>query len=661
MISTRNAALSGSLTAAILIATGAGTAAAQSTIEIAPVQIPLSDVNCAFTDTSAPNTVPPCEVNGTRDAVFTGQTRADFAANPALDVVRSSYDVTFDGNLQVDGRPIATGPGSMFPGGGVFRDAEFFFDNSAQNVDLSASYTGVQQTLVSNAQNSPTPAEQPAYFNFYENITTNVRSINVDYFGDASVANPDVAGETLDYDFRIRALDPTAVNENNSVAIAGTFGLDDDINTAGIQLGKIEGTARLNAGQRTTPYPNTFGDQTNVALFSPFQLELDLTATLTTVLNADGLITPTISVTDGINLNNSRITNLADAVHGSDAVTLAQLQAAIGNLGAGGSGGAVTGGGGAASTASGTGALAGGDGSSAMGAGAVSLGLGNAANGSGAVAIGDPNLATGTGAVAIGADNTATGDGAVALGNLSTAIGNGAVALGNSANAGTAGSVALGGNANASAANSVALGNGAVANQANTVSVGASGSERRITNVAAGTAPSDAVTVAQLGAETSARNTAIATVNQAIMTEANTRAAADTQLGQRIGAQESMSAMLATGLTNEQNARIAGDSALSLRLDGFNSQLGALDTRVNLLDDRISSSTAIATAMGGNAFLPNMKFNLTANVATYDGAHAGSLQIGALVTDNVAVNAGVATGFNRNGSTAARAGMTFGF
>ena len=65
--------------------------------------------------------------------------------------------------------------------------------------------------------------------------------------------------------------------------------------------------------------------------------------------------------------------------------------------------------------------------------------------------------------------------------------------------------------------------------------------------------------------------------------------------------------------------------------------------------------------MSGNAFLPDMKFNLTANVATYDGAHAGALQMGALVSRHVAVNAGVATGFNRGGKTAARAGVTLGW
>ena len=65
--------------------------------------------------------------------------------------------------------------------------------------------------------------------------------------------------------------------------------------------------------------------------------------------------------------------------------------------------------------------------------------------------------------------------------------------------------------------------------------------------------------------------------------------------------------------------------------------------------------------MGGAAFLPGMKFNLTANVATYDGAQAGSFQLGGMISDNVAVNAGVATSFSSGGKTAARVGVTIGW
>src|SRR5207253_10225656 len=102
------------------------------------------------------------------------------------------------------------------------------------------------------------------------------------------------------------------------------------------------------------------------------------------------------------------------------------------------------------------------------------------------------------------------------------------------------------------------------------------------------------------------------------------------------------------------SARSAGDAALQ-------AQIAGLGVNIGTLSDYVASSTAVATAMSGNAFLPGMRFNLTANVATYDGAQAGALQIGALVNEHMAGNAGVATGFNKGGQTAGRVGVTFGW
>ncbi|MCX7864279.1 MAG: YadA-like family protein, partial [Novosphingobium sp.] len=100
---------------------------------------------------------------------------------------------------------------------------------------------------------------------------------------------------------------------------------------------------------------------------------------------------------------------------------------------------------------------------------------------------------------------------------------------------------------------------------------------------------------------------------------------------------------------------------LSTRVGAIEGRLEAIDGRLDRFDRRLASSTAVAVAMGGAAFLPDMKFNLTANMGTYDGAHAGSIQLGALISRNVAVNAGVATGFNKNGKTAGRVGLTIGW
>ena len=90
-------------------------------------------------------------------------------------------------------------------------------------------------------------------------------------------------------------------------------------------------------------------------------------------------------------------------------------------------------------------------------------------------------------------------------------------------------------------------------------------------------------------------------------------------------------------------------------------RVDTIERRVDRLDRKLASSTAVAVAMSGNTFLPNTSFNLTANVATYDGAQAGALQVGAMVSDNLAVNAGVASGFNKGGKAAGRVGFTVGW
>ncbi len=116
----------------------------------------------------------------------------------------------------------------------------------------------------------------------------------------------------------------------------------------------------------------------------------------------------------------------------------------------------------------------------------------------------------GIGSNAAGIDSLAAGPSAVATGNASIALGSGATTAIGSNNA-----IAIGTGAGATFANSVALGSGslttfgalanynalglsALQNSAGEVSVGAVGAERQITNVAAGSAPTDAVNVAQL-------------------------------------------------------------------------------------------------------------------------------------------------------------------
>ncbi len=105
----------------------------------------------------------------------------------------------------------------------------------------------------------------------------------------------------------------------------------------------------------------------------------------------------------------------------------------------------------------------------------------------------------------------------------------------------------------------------------------------------------------------------------------------------------------------------AADLAFDARIDAL--EAVSLDFTDNLrrLDNNLAGSTAIAIAMGGGSFLPDKAINLTGNVATYDGAWAGAMQLGALVRSNAALHAGLAKNFNKRGKVGARVGFTLGW
>ena len=200
---------------------------------------------------------------------------------------------------------------------------------------------------------------------------------------------------------------------------------------------------------------------------------------------------------------------------------------------------------------------------------------------------------------------SSAGAGSIAIGSgaQTTTTAMAAVAVGPTSTASGLDAVAVGNASSATADCSMALGQGSVADQANTVSIGATGAERRLTNVAAGTSSTDAVNFAQLSVFVS-------------------------QMGS---------------------------------VDG---RLGQLESKFDRLSQLQKSSTAVAVAMGGAVLLPDSSFSLTTNVATnvatYYDAHAGALQLNALVSKRVAFNAGIATGFNKQGKTAGRVGITIG-
>lgn len=229
-----------------------------------------------------------------------------------------------------------------------------------------------------------------------------------------------------------------------------------------------------------------------------------------------------------------------------------------------------------------------------------------------------------------GSDSTVSGSLGTAVGGNTnaaveaTAVGFNAsaaaagTAVGISAEASAETSTALGAGAKATGQNSVALGGESVADEDNIVSVGSDSLQRRITNVADGVSATDAATVGQVQS-------------------------ADTAL---------------QGQISDLGSR---HDAHGTRLDMLEG--ATLDIRQDLrqLDERLAGSTAVAIAMGGAAFLPGKRMNLTGNVATYDGAVAGAVQVGALVSDSFAVNAGVATNFNKRGKVGARVGFSMGW
>lgn len=693
----------GTAAGALVFATGANA-------QITQDSLPYRDTDCPVILSGPPEsvTVPPCTTNGNRT---NGPATVTISSiNGTTSRVTATQNVSFSGDLSVAGTGISLHPNfptfqvvpSDLARGRLFRHAAV--------INVTADYVGTYFADVANidaaALQNLLQTSAISRFNNYDFSRNIVNSISVNSQG--NFFRDTATGQLLVYD--LFTPDPTPVN--NTVNIFGIIRPESDDRSGRLTFGQITGTARLittDGPQILTNAPSAFNGADGIqrgGFLSPYALDYDLTPSITTTLDAFGLKTPTITVTDGINMNFSQIRNLANGVNLWDAVNVNQLNSVAANaalaqftantalartqyIQINGSGNVPVAGGanaiaiGSNSNAASADSVAIGNGATANGGAAVAIGLGNIATGNGAVAIGDPNVAVGTGAVALGANNTANGDGAVAIGNLSVANG--------------AGNVALGNGAQAIGANSVALGGGSIANQDNTVSVGAVGLERRIVNVAAGTQANDAVNVAQLNGEADNRANADAvlldTINAeatiransdavllgsinteatiranndvqlaaAIQTESMTRAQQMLQVNQRISLEEAARASLGTALSNEINARLAGDLALAGRIDGILGRLDEVDSRLAEFDDRLASGTAIASAMGGATFLPDMKFNLTANVATYDGAHAGAFQLGVLVSPHAAINAGVATGFNKRGKTAARVGVTFGW
>ncbi|EPP14341.1 S-layer domain protein [Megasphaera sp. NM10] len=182
-----------------------------------------------------------------------------------------------------------------------------------------------------------------------------------------------------------------------------------------------------------------------------------------------------------------QITGVAAGTDLTDAVNVAQLQAAIAQFSGGGSG--ISGDGvhyysvssneqGPDSNydnkgATGANALAAGVSASATGAHSVAVGNGATAKGQDSIALGTGAVADGIGATAIGQYNTASGQNSLAFGEKSTASGEASTAFGIGSTAAAKNSLAaLGGTVAESAENAAAIGKNAQATLADSVALG---------------------------------------------------------------------------------------------------------------------------------------------------------------------------------------------
>lgn len=620
------------LSASALVTTLAATVQTAAAQAVNPPQVPIADTQC---NNPGFNRLSDCLVFGTRSNSTPVVTVSPFPPNSNLSVVTHTEQVTYSGDLVIGGAAVATNRDSFF----VFPPQSLYSADAAR-VQGDLAYTGSLSVVVPNGIVPSVSNALSAPFGQFQRY--NIQSLEVSSIG-VDLRNEEISTEDgAEYTYSLASTDPTAIT-NNSTALSGKFrGSNAD---GALVFGKISGDATVIAAAPNSSVVtesffarNPDGSPSSVFV-SPLALQYNITSEETTRLDENGLVTPTIAVTDGINMNGSRITNLGDAVNGSDAVNLAQVTHLIATSGP-------------VQNSEGTGALAGGSGSSASGNGAVALGLGQQATGNGAVAIGDPNVATGQGAVAIGADNTATGKGAVALGNRNVATGPGAVAIGSDSTAAQIGNVALGFNAEATGAgasalgsntiasatnttavgygaqasganalavgyqssatggsstaigtnasasavnssafglgasataqNSVALGQGSVADQVNTVSVGAAGAERRVVNVAAAVNATDAVNKAQFDAESTNRKAAEALLQTNLTAEANARVAGDaalrTALNGEAATRSTADAALQQAINIEANTREAAVTSLQNGLDGEAAARLAADT-----------------------------------------------------------------------------------
>ncbi len=289
-------------------------------------QVPLSDADCPIN--SFP-TIPPCITTGTRTS-----TPTSIVVTPGTVAgtsnINASSSVTYNGDLAIDGTSVTITSG---PGGPVFSlfnlDASNVFNWVSAKVNVTSSYDG--STSITGIPNPDVPlivngfsGGAVAQFQNYNFMSNTINSINV------SVADMVATDQTtgLQYLYYLSTPTPTVLTGGNSAALSGRFM---NYGAGTITFGKLTGNATV-----LTASPNSqVLSPTDLILdpngnpiggwISPYALQSNVTAAVTTQLDENGLVTPVIAVTDGINMNGSAITNLGAGVNATDAVNKGQL------------------------------------------------------------------------------------------------------------------------------------------------------------------------------------------------------------------------------------------------------------------------------------------------------------------------------------------------
>lgn len=118
-------------------------------------------------------------------------------------------------------------------------------------------------------------------------------------------------------------------------------------------------------------------------------------------------------------------------------------------------------------------------------------------------------------------------------------------------------------------------------------------------------------------------------------------------------------------ITNVGTPVAATDAAtkgyVDSQITAVNGSISSLASLVEANRKRSDAGIATAVALSGASFLPGKRINVTANIGAFRDEVAIAGQLGVLVSDNVALNAGVATSFHSYGGTSVRGGVTFGF